>query len=429
MRRLPNSPRKGAAISIELDGETLPAIEGEPVACSLLAAGEDVFARSVKYHRPRGPSCFAGACSNCLMRVDGIPNLFTCQVPARPGMRLERQNAFPSAKLDVFASIDWLFPKGLDHHEMLAGVPIAENVMAKVARHLAGLGVLPAKAPAERPAVVPQHTEVCVVGGGAAGLAASTELSNAGIPHWLLEQDRQLGGRCALEDPSIALSWRAGPHASVQLETRAVGLYIDEGGKFLLATQGSRLLKVYATRFLLTSGGHASLLPFENNDLPGVITAQAAARLLTLEGLAPGEAPAIVGDAVYVQRMAALFERSGIKPAVTLEGGAVLRAHGPTRVRAISWSAPDGKTHRTSCDAIIVALPPTASYELARQGGARVAFSQEHSGFVVEASSNGATHAPDIFVAGEVTGPKSPEQVREQAVLAARALATNRVQP
>src|SRR5688572_3114096 len=128
MKRLTNSPRQGRVVTIELDGEPVRAIEGEPAACALLASGERVFARSLKYHRPRGPSCFAAACSNCLMRVDGVPNTFTCKTPVHEGMRLERQNTFPSAKLDVFASIDWMFPKGLDHHEMLAGVPVAEKV-------------------------------------------------------------------------------------------------------------------------------------------------------------------------------------------------------------------------------------------------------------------------------------------------------------
>ena len=62
------------------------------------------------------------------MRVDGAPNIYTCRVLARAGMRLERQNAYPNAQVDVFRAIDWLFPKGLNHHEMFAGVPVAEQV-------------------------------------------------------------------------------------------------------------------------------------------------------------------------------------------------------------------------------------------------------------------------------------------------------------
>ncbi|HLL54154.1 MAG TPA: (2Fe-2S)-binding protein, partial [Myxococcaceae bacterium] len=116
MKRL-GGVQRGNPITVDFEGDSLTAYEGEPVACSLLASGERVFSRSIKYHRPRGPYCLAGSCSHCLMRVDGVPNIFTCQTPAQPGMRLERQNAYPSVKVDIFESIDWLFPRGLDHHE------------------------------------------------------------------------------------------------------------------------------------------------------------------------------------------------------------------------------------------------------------------------------------------------------------------------
>src|SRR4051794_12880698 len=107
-RRLRVQDQDGPAeVALELEGETVPAREGESVAAALLCAGEHVFARSVKYHRPRAPFCFSGECSQCLMRVDGVPNVFTCRTKVRPGLRVERQNAYPSAKVDVFAAIDW----------------------------------------------------------------------------------------------------------------------------------------------------------------------------------------------------------------------------------------------------------------------------------------------------------------------------------
>src|SRR3954447_19305682 len=129
---MPRVESRSTDITVDLDGQSIPAVDGEPVACSLVAAGETLFARSVKYHRPRGPYCFAAACSTCLMRVDGVPNVFTCRTPAKEGMRLERQNAFPSARLDLFAATDWMFPGGMNHHELLAGVPIAQEVMQVV---------------------------------------------------------------------------------------------------------------------------------------------------------------------------------------------------------------------------------------------------------------------------------------------------------
>src|SRR5581483_1327102 len=123
-------------VTIDFEGRPIPATEGEPVAVALLRAGERILARSVKYHRPRGVQCMVEQCASCLVRVDGLPNRFACTTPCADGMTVARQNAFPSASSDLFRAIDWTFPRTFNHHEMLAGVPVASQVMAKVARQL-----------------------------------------------------------------------------------------------------------------------------------------------------------------------------------------------------------------------------------------------------------------------------------------------------
>ena len=113
-------------------------------------------------------------------------------------MRLERQNAYPSAKVDVFGAIDWFFPQGLDHHEMFAGVPVAEKVMAKVARQLAGWACCRTSPRPARPPAQDAATRVAVVGrrrGGARRRRRSWRA--AGVPFLLLERDARLGGRLA----------------------------------------------------------------------------------------------------------------------------------------------------------------------------------------------------------------------------------------
>ncbi|MGZ6162028.1 MAG: 2Fe-2S iron-sulfur cluster-binding protein, partial [Myxococcaceae bacterium] len=283
MRRLAPS---GPELTIEFEGKSVRAREGEPAACALLAAGETVFSRSIKYHRPRGPFCMAASCSNCLVRIDGVPNRFACQTTVRPGMHVERQNAYPSVGVDVFSSIDWLFPKGMDHHSMFAGVPVAEKVMMTVARHLAGLGVLPDKAPAAPPPAERISTEVVVVGAGAAGLAAAETLAAGGLSPLILEQEDRVGGRLVLDAPENGA--RGAPAvpsgAELRLGTSVLGFYDDELGRLLLAVQhdaeSARVLLIQARTMLFTVGGHASTLPFENNDIPGVFSGRAAADLL-----------------------------------------------------------------------------------------------------------------------------------------------------
>jgi sarcosine oxidase subunit alpha len=421
------------AVEIDLEGSAVKAQEGESVACALLAAGETVFSRSLKYHRPRGPWCMSGGCSHCLMRVDGVPNVFTCRTPARAGMRVERQNAYPSVKHDVFGAIDWLFPRGLDHHEMFAGVPVAEKVMARVARHLAGLGLLPDSPPPPR---LPQQTltvPVAVAGAGPAGLAAARTLQNAGVEFLALEREDAPGGRLLDDapgdkDPPLS-AFAPAVAGRVRQATQIIGLFTDHGGRYLGAVEftsaGPRLLKVYAERFLLANGGHPALWPFDNNDVPGVMALRAVARLVRQESYLPGTRFALVGTLPRMADARRLLEGAGGRIAAEVavdEGDAPLTVHGRTGVRGLSYRTAAGRKQRADCDAVVVCLPPSPAYELARQGGVAVRFDPAKETFVVEADADGRTVAPGIFVAGDLRGGGTAAQAADSGARAARAL-------
>jgi len=436
MRRLVPVPA-ARAVTVDFEGEPVSAQEGEPVAVSLLAAGHTVLARSVKYHRPRGAFCLAAACSQCLMRVDGTPNLFSCRVPTRGGMRLQRQNSYPSAKVDVFSAIDWLFPGGLDHHAMFAGVPVADRVMAKVARHLAGLGLLPDEvAPARAPPEV-LTTQVAIAGGGAAGFAAAEVLGARGVPYILLEREDALGGRWRVGAPepsapaSFALSHARG---TVRLNTTVLGLYTGAEGRFLAAVstgaEGPRLVLVHSPHFLLTLGGHAPLLPFEDNDLPGILSGRAVSDLVRRRGVLVGETPAVVGHGPELMALVALLETHGAHPALVLDtspakgalGGHVLKAHGRTSVQALTVQLQGRGRKKVPCDAVVLSVPPAPAYEVARHAGARVVFRPELGVFVVEADGTGRTRAEGVFVAGNALGGTTAALEAESGRRAAAAL-------
>jgi predicted molibdopterin-dependent oxidoreductase YjgC len=89
-------------ITIFFDGKEIPAKSGEPIAAALLAAGVRRLRETAKRGFPRGIYCGIGRCTDCVMVVDGQPNVRTCVTPARPGMRVETQKglgqwAAPSA--------------------------------------------------------------------------------------------------------------------------------------------------------------------------------------------------------------------------------------------------------------------------------------------------------------------------------------------
>jgi sarcosine oxidase subunit alpha len=308
------------------------------------------------------------------MRVDGVPNLYTCQVPAKNGMRVQRQNAYPSAETDVFRAIDWMFPHGMDHHQMFAGVPIAEKVMAKVARHLSGLGLLPDLPAPQRPAPEAVRTAVAIVGGGAAGLAAASELARQSIPFLLCEAEGFLGGRLAvapIEADAPPMPPALPSSDAVRLRARAIAIYDHREGPGVLAIEGlaagPRLLKVVADRYLIAVGGHPALIPFENNDLPGVFAGRAVSYLIRKWGLIPGHLFALVRSGREIHPLAQLLEASGGRvAAIVPTSGAtkILKAHGRTQVRGLSFETADGP-QRVACDAVVVAEDPSPSFALA----------------------------------------------------------------
>lgn len=417
---MPRLDAEATDISIELDGQAYPAKAGEPVACSLVAAGEPLFARSVKYHRPRGPYCFAAACSSCLMRVDGVPNVFTCRTPAREGMRLERQNAFPTARLDLFAATDWFFPGGMNHHELLAGVPVAQDVMAVVARKLAGLGRIPdAPGPEREPAVV-EHVDLAIVGGGVSGLAASQALLERGIDHVVLERESFIGGRAAygvLEAHAVELPLvtpgagarspelrpSALPPPRLRVGHNVMGLFEDGRGRFLAVLANERLLQLYVKRLLITVGSHPPLPAFANNDLPGIYAGRAVSRMIRRHRVLPARRIAVVGEPGEAARLAGLIESCGGEPLAV--GTEPVAAHGLNAVSSIEVKRASGDHEKIACDAVAVCANGSPAFELARQGGARVVF--DGTRFVVEADAAGRTSHPGVFVAGEQVGPCS----------------------
>ena len=77
---------EGRFVSVTVDGKEIQAMEGEPIAAALLAQGIRVFRRTPRFGEPRGVFCGIGRCTDCIMTVDGMPNVRTCVTPIKAGM-------------------------------------------------------------------------------------------------------------------------------------------------------------------------------------------------------------------------------------------------------------------------------------------------------------------------------------------------------
>ena len=82
---------KGRKVRFTFDGQPMEGFEGEPVAVALRSHGVMVHRYTTKRNDPRGVFCAIGRCTDCIMVVDGVPNVRTCVEPLREGMVVQTQ--------------------------------------------------------------------------------------------------------------------------------------------------------------------------------------------------------------------------------------------------------------------------------------------------------------------------------------------------
>jgi sarcosine oxidase subunit alpha len=400
-------------VTIYLDGEAITAESGEPVAVALLAAGRVALARSPKFHRPRGPACLRGACDGCLARVDDTPNVMTCRVAAAEGLRVETQNVAGSRETDLLRVTDWFFPEGMNPHELLAGVPGAGRVMQALARQVAGLGKLP-RARLAPAASRRREADVLVVGAGPSGMATACALAGQGRRVEVVDDDLEEGGSlCGLAGEArrpwqpVLATFRdevSRGRVELRLGSTAAGIYGDD----VLVGSAEGVEVVTARTLVLATGAHDGAVPFEGNDLPGIVGARAAGRLLgrgvhlgarEVVVVLPGGGP--FGTAYAAERRDA-----------TLVEGTPVRAHGSSRIRRVTIATLGGELD-VRCDALVIDAPRAPAYELCAQAGAEL--SHEEPGFVVRAGPGGRIR-DGVHACGETVGtPFDPAAIAKEA--------------
>jgi predicted molibdopterin-dependent oxidoreductase YjgC len=67
-----------------VDGQPLAIKDGDTIAATVMRGGRSVFRRS-QSGEPRGLFCGIGICNECLVTVDGQPNVRACIASARDG--------------------------------------------------------------------------------------------------------------------------------------------------------------------------------------------------------------------------------------------------------------------------------------------------------------------------------------------------------
>ncbi|MCA9687877.1 MAG: hypothetical protein KC457_37310, partial [Myxococcales bacterium] len=155
-----------------------------------------------------------------------------------------------------------------------------------------------------------------------------------------------------------------------------------------LADEGlrERLHSVRPRHLLLATGSRDPMLPFANNDLPGIVAARGLIRALHRAQARIAGRCVVVGEGDWAERQQAILDglRSEGAPKVELVApGEIERAVGRDRIEGLEC-----RGGRISCALLAVAARPAPAHELAAQAGVALRF--DGTGFAVVRDDAGA---------------------------------------
>lgn len=402
---------RGPAVELHVDGELVRGLASDSIAEAAWCADIAVLSRSLKYHRPRGAFCLEGHCSGCLMRVDGRPSVRTCVEPCHDGQVVTSQNALPSAQLDALGVVDRVFTRKLDHHTLMTAAAPLNRIANLVVRQLSGLGELPDGA-GPSPAVGELAPDVCVIGGGPAGLAAAIACASGGAAVVLIDDQLELGGSLRAVAGGVARVSRLvaqARDAGVEVLPRATVLGYFPEERVLAVASADAAWRLRAATWIWASGGYPSNLSLIDNDRPGVLAARAVARLLRARGVLVADRVAIVRAdgpllAAEAEALAVDLRRAGALVRV-VRAAEVARVLGSSRATGVELV--DGDVF--DAGAVAIAATPAPASEGPRQHGCVVELAPARGGYRVIVDGDGRTSVAGVWACGDVTGYLGPE--------------------
>ena len=381
---------------------------------TLARAGFPLVQRSIRYHRPRGPYCGVGACTQCLVRVNGVPNVRACEFEPSDGDRIATENSWPSPRWDLLGLFDLLFPRGLDTSHGFRRPAFAAPMYQRVVRRLAGYGRLPDDTDRPRPTEGERiDTDVLVIGGGRSGRAAAEKLAAAGRTTTVL--DRSTGAV-----PVTGTRWLSGTTVEFLPPPVAGRPY-----PFLVigARRSGTSVVVRAKEAIVAVGGYDGPLLFAGNDRPGVMTAEGAMALVPTGAAPPFRRALVFGGGARVlpllDRFASQIEAVAAPGSVR---GEIAERAAPLEIpvyprslltgvsgrrhvrRADLRTRGGGGTTELEVDAVILAHRRLPNPQLFYQAGARMEWRGGAGAYYPVLDDAGRTSVPGLFAAGSVGG-------------------------
>lgn len=420
-----------APLTFGWNGRPVPAFTGDTIASALAAAGQRVFSRSLKYHRPRGLLTMDAHDPGCLVEVDGEPNVPATHRRVAPGMAVTAQAVWPSLRFDLKA-LNRLAGPALTagfYYKTFIRPRRLWPAYERVLRRFSPGGRVPRTPPGGQfgEACEPDrqlydhrhaHPDVLVAGGGPAGMAAALAAAAAGARVMLVDDQPALGGHLRWGGPGglVALgelrdAVSAADGIEVLTDAAVTGWY--EGGLVAVVQRGlpgvaERLVKARPGQLVVAPGLIERPYVVAGNDLPGVMLSTAVRRLISLYAVRPGSAAVVFTANDDGLAAAADLARSGVEVRRVVDaraGGDIVRVRGRGGVRAVECG--DGRVVR--CDLLVTATGWTAPTNLVTMAGGRAAYHAGAARFVPAELPDG------VLVTGGLVGDGSLDELLAHA--------------
>lgn len=432
--RLPPQPgewiARDAPLEFRFEGNVFRGFEGDTVSSALLAEDQRVLGRSFKYHRPRSVLSAANHDANVLLQTAATLNLRGDVEPVVAGSDYRAVNTVGGVRRDWARFIERLapmLPVGFYYktfHRPRALFPLWERII----RRISGLGVVRPDFPRTRQPHQHLACHCLVVGAGAAGLAATRALLDAGLHVTLVDENPRIGGSAFHAGDDAARAWltetlsalQAHPRLKVFTRTVAAGCYSDL--ELALVTPEG-LVFAQAQRLVLATGAHEQPAVFRNNDLPGVMLTSAAQRLVARHAVAPFTRGVMLAGNADAARALAWFAARGlridavldldpsgqaladIRPQLAAQGIACLRdirqvealAARDGTLGAVRVDA-GGQSKTLACDGLLMSVGWAPANPLLHQAGTRFRHDADIDQMVPDTLPRG------VFACGRVNG-------------------------
>jgi sarcosine oxidase, subunit alpha len=387
---------RSRTLHFTFEGHRYEGLEGDTIASALAANDVRVLGRSFKYHRPRGLLSAANHDVNALMQWGERPNVRADATALVDGMSLEAVNTFGGLAGDSARHLDRLspfLPVGFYYKAFHSKrwFPRWERMF----RRIAGLGRIAVGTPRIKTPNRYDFCDVLVIGGGPSGLSAALAAADAGAKVTLVDENTRLGGSGEHERVKPIVD-KARSHSKITIctDTFAAGYYADH---WIPLVDANRMTKMRAKAVVVCTGVFEQPAVFRNNDLPGVMSASGAQRLVRRYAVKPFSHVVVLAANADAERAVRDFAAHGIEIAAVVDlhkGEFIHEARGSGAVSGVVLNS--GKS--VDCDGVAMSVGWAPAAGLLYQAGAKMRYAKEIEQFVPQSLPKG------VFAAGRVNG-------------------------